>query len=122
MNEIAREWVAKAEGDFDAADLTLHGREAPIIDAVCFHSQQCAEKYLKCILQEHQVRFEPRHELVPLLELCLTLDDDFEVLRGFLQSLERYRYPGLIVPAEMAGEAFETASRVRKFVRQKLGG
>ncbi|MEW5828612.1 MAG: HEPN domain-containing protein [Chloroflexota bacterium] len=126
MNEIASEWVAKAEGDFDAADLTLHGREAPIIDAVCFHSQQCAEKYLKAFLQEHQIRFEPRHELVPLLELCLTLDDGFEILRGSLQSLERYavliRYPGLIVPAEMAEQAFESASRVRNFVRQKLGG
>ena len=55
MNEVTREWVDKAESDFDTADLTLHGREAPIIDAVCFHSQQCAEKYLKAFLQEHRV-------------------------------------------------------------------
>ena len=57
MNEIAKEWVDKAESDFDVADLTLQGREAPIIDAVCFHSHQGAEKYLKAFLQEHLVRF-----------------------------------------------------------------
>jgi len=40
MNEIAKEWVDKAESDFDAAELTLRGGETPIIDAVCFNSQQ----------------------------------------------------------------------------------
>ena len=125
MNEIAKEWVDKAESDFDAADLTLHGREAPIIDAVCFHSQQCAEKYLKAYLQENLVRFERRHELIPLLELCLTLDSDFEILREPLQSLEQFavliRYPGLVVPAKMAEQAFVSASRIRDFVHEKLG-
>jgi HEPN domain-containing protein len=125
MNEIAREWIDKAESDFDAAELTLHGREAPIIDAVCFHSQQCAEKYLKAYLQENTIRFERRHELIPLLELCLTVNKDFETLRESLQSLEQYavliRYPGLIVPAKMAEQAFESAKHIREFVRKKLG-
>lgn len=125
MNEIAREWVEKAENDYDAAELTLHGRETPIVDAVCFHSQQCAEKYLKAFLQDHLVRFERRHELIPLLELCLTVDTEFEILRETLQSLEQYavliRYPGLIVPAEMAEQAFESATRFREYMRGKLG-
>lgn len=125
MNEIAREWVEKAENDYDAAELTLHGREAPIVDAVCFHSQQCAEKYLKAFLQDQLVRFERRHELIPLLELCLTVDTEFEILRETLQSLEQYavliRYPGLIVPAEMAEQAFESATRFREYMRGKLG-
>jgi HEPN domain-containing protein len=119
MNEIAKEWVDRAENDYDAAELTLRGREAPIIDAVCFHSQQCAEKYLKAYLQEHFVRFERHHELIPLLELCLAIDREFETLRESLQSLEQYavliRYPGLTVPAKMAERAFETATRVREY-------
>ena len=125
MNEIAKERVDKAESDFDTADLTLRGRESPIIDAVCFHSQQCAEKYLKAYLQENLVRFERRHELVPLLELCLTLDNEFEILREPLQSLEQFavliRYPGLVVPAKMAEQAFESAGRIRDFVQEKMG-
>jgi len=125
MNEITKEWVDKAESDFDAADLTLHGREAPIVDAVCFHSQQCAEKYLKAFLQEHRLRFERQHELNVLLDLCVPLDGEFETLRDTLQSLEHYavliRYPGLIVPVEMAEQAFSAAERVRKFIRRKMG-
>ena len=125
MNEITKEWVDKAESDFDAADLTLHGREAPIVDAVCFHSQQCAEKYLKAFLQEHRLRFERQHELNVLLDLCVPLDGEFETLRDTLQSLEHYavliRYPGLIVPMEMAEQAFSAAERVRKFIRRKMG-
>ena len=124
MNEIAKEWVDKAESDFDAAELTLRGGETPIVDAVCFHSQQCAEKYLKAFLQENQIRFERRHELIPLLELCLTLDEEFEILRDSLQSLEQYgvliRYPGLTVPVEMAEQAFESSKHIREFVRDKL--
>jgi len=124
MNEIAKEWVEKAENDYDAADLTLTGRETPIIDAVYFHAQQCAEKYLKAYLQEHFVRFERRYELIPLLELCLTVDTEFETLREALQSLEHYavliRYPGLVVPAEMAEQAFESATNIREYMRGKL--
>ncbi len=124
MNEIAKEWVDKAESDFDAAELTLRGGETPIIDAVCFHSQQCAEKYLKAYLQEHRVRFERRHDLIPLLELCLTIDKEFEILRESLQSLEQYgvliRYPGLTVPVEMAEQAFEFTNYIREFLRNRL--
>jgi HEPN domain-containing protein len=47
MQEITKEWVFKAEQDFDAADLLMHAGESPIPDYVCFHCQQCAEKYLK---------------------------------------------------------------------------
>ena len=120
MNEVTKEWVDEAENDFAAADLTLHGIEAPIVDAVCFHSQQCSEKYLKAFLQEHLIRFERRHELNVLLDLCVPLDGEFELLRETLQSLEHYavliRYPGMIVPLEMAEEAFSAAKRVRKFI------
>lgn len=43
---VVQEWVAKAENDLLAATLLLKlGRQAPA-DAICFHAQQCAEKYL----------------------------------------------------------------------------
>ena len=124
MNEVTEEWVVKAENDFDAADLTLHGRDMPIVDAVCFHSQQCVEKYLKAFLQEHSVRFERTHVLASLLELCLTVDKDFNKIANELDSLEGYavaiRYPGAVVPTEMAGQAYLVAEKVRKFIRKKL--
>jgi HEPN domain-containing protein len=39
--------VTKAEGDFLTAGRELRARKSPNYDAVCFHAQQCAEKYLK---------------------------------------------------------------------------
>ena len=45
MKPITEEWVQKAEGDFGTAQRELLVRDRANYDAVCFHSQQCAEKY-----------------------------------------------------------------------------
>jgi hypothetical protein len=37
MNEIASEWIAKADNDYFSADMLLHAGEVPIIDTACFH-------------------------------------------------------------------------------------
>ncbi|PIV26165.1 MAG: DNA-binding protein [Anaerolineae bacterium CG03_land_8_20_14_0_80_58_20] len=98
--------------------------EIPEIDTACFHCQQCAEKYVKAFLVEHDVGFPRYHDLVRLLGLCLTVDESFEKIRDNLRRLENYgviiRYPGLTVPLEMAYEAFENAGQAREFVRKKL--
>lgn len=125
MNELTAEWVAKAEDDLSAAGLLLRGGEHPLPDASCFHSQQCAEKYLKAFLQEHQFRFERTHELITLLNLCLPIDGDFESLNKDLGELSDFavavRYPGLAATSEIAEQALSAATRVRAFVREKLG-
>ncbi len=61
--------------------------KSPVTDAVCFHSQQCAEKYLKAFLQENEIRFRPAHPLIPLFESCLGQDSEFEQVRDDLESL-----------------------------------
>lgn len=124
MREITSEWVAKAEGDYRSAEALLTLLAIPEIDAACFHCQQCAEKYIKAFLVEHEVDFPRNHDLVRLMVLCLKVDKSFETIHDHLRRLENYgviiRYPGLTVPAEMAQEALENASRVRAFVRKKL--
>jgi HEPN domain-containing protein len=124
MQEITSEWVFKAEQDIDAADLLMHAGEAPIPDYVCFHCQQCAEKYLKAYLQEYKVEFERTHDLSPLLELCIALDKEFERLYDDIRELDRYavivRYPGIRIDAKTAKLALKQAGRVRTFVREKL--
>ncbi|MFH1909453.1 MAG: HEPN domain-containing protein [Chloroflexota bacterium] len=113
MEELTSEWVAKAENDFYTADLALHAGEFPIPDTACFHCQQCAEKYLKAYLQEYGVQFLPRHNLMPLLDLCVSLDKNFEALRISLRQLESYsvavRYPGMNVSFEIARQRFSPA-------------
>ncbi|MDO9130526.1 MAG: HEPN domain-containing protein [Anaerolineales bacterium] len=124
MNELTKEWVDKAEDDFHSADLLLHAGEVPIPNTACFHCQQCAEKYLKAYLQEHMVEFDRKHDLIPLLNLCVSLDKDFQAIKSELQKLDRYavivRYPGINIKAETAEAALDAAERIRGFVRKKL--
>ena len=78
--------------------LTLHSGEPPILDVTCFHCQQCAEKYLKAFLQEKEIEFPRQHPLIPLMELCMTIDRSFKSLLRDLDGLESFavaiRYPG----------------------------
>jgi HEPN domain-containing protein len=124
MQELTREWVDKAEKDLYSADLLLHAGEFPVPDYACFHCQECAEKYLKAYLQEHTVEFERKHDLIPLLNLCMSLDKEFQTLEDDLYTLDRYavivRYPGIVIKADTAEDALKAADRVRKFVRRKL--
>ncbi|HEX9388084.1 MAG TPA: HEPN domain-containing protein [Anaerolineales bacterium] len=124
MNELTKEWVDKAEADFYSADLLLHAGEYPLSEPACFHCQQCAEKYLKAYLQDNQVNFERKHDLMPLLALCVSLDEVFKSLKDDLQELDRYavvvRYPGVVLKPETAESALKTTEKVRQFVRRKL--
>lgn len=47
--DLIRAWVLKAEHDLLNIENNLAAREIPW-DTVCFHAQQCAEKYLKALL------------------------------------------------------------------------
>ena len=46
MPEIL-EWINKAEGDWSMVSREAAVTVDPNFNAVCFHAQQCAEKYLK---------------------------------------------------------------------------
>jgi HEPN domain-containing protein len=63
MKPITQEWVRKAEGDFVTAEREFSAASNQNYDAVCFHSQQCVEKYLKAKLQEFDLHFEKTHDL-----------------------------------------------------------
>lgn len=119
------EWMKKAEGDFLTAGRELRARKSPNYDAVCFHAQQCAEKYLKAVLQDNDKSIPKIHNLVELMILCEEVDASFEMLRADLVTMERYsvrtRYPGETAEKDDAKSAYAAAKTVRKFIRQKLG-
>ena len=46
-HEEIKEWINKAEDDFEGAKDIAHRRKRPLPDLVCFHCQQSSEKYLK---------------------------------------------------------------------------
>ena len=63
MKEETREWLEKAEEDFDIAKYNLEGGKYP---AVAFYSQQSIEKMLKALQIEKLGKFDRTHDLVLL--------------------------------------------------------
>jgi HEPN domain-containing protein len=124
-NPATAEWVSKAEGDFATAGREVRARKMPNYDAVCFHGQQCAEKYLKAVLQENNIPIPKIHFLLELLAMILKFDSSYEFLKADLEVLEnysvRYRYPGISSDLQEAKGAYNAAKAVRTFIRQKLG-
>lgn len=126
MTEISelKSWIASAEEDYGAAK-TLLGLKRPLLGAVCFHAQQCAEKYLKALLIVKDVDFPKSHDLPTLNTLC----NQNSILTGFdpqhLADLTKYavqaRYPGSQPSLEEAKESLEYAKTVRRFARTFLG-
>ncbi len=99
MKPITTEWIAKAEGDFATAQRELGATDHPNYDAVCFHAQQCAEKYLKAFLQEANIPFPKTHDLADLLASALSIEP-----RGICKMRERSRCaPWGIALVESAG-------------------
>ena len=62
MKPSTREWVAKAEEDHLAALDLARRRKRPLWSGVCFHAQQCAEKYLKARMEEAGLPLQRTHE------------------------------------------------------------
>ncbi|MCB0165643.1 MAG: HEPN domain-containing protein [Anaerolineae bacterium] len=123
-NRYIQEWVQKAEGDFLAATSLLNLQREGMADAICFHTQQCAEKYVKAYLTHHRVEFQRTHDLVELLRLCRQIDAEFSKISAAMQALNSYsvetRYPGRFASLEEATGAVEVMTTVRDFVRTRL--
>lgn len=125
MNPLTLEWIDKAEGDFATAGREMRVRKLPNYDAVCFHAQQTAEKYLKAVLQENRRSIPKTHSLVELLALMIEFEPVYLMLQPDLNLLEgyavQYRYPGQAAEKPDARAALWAARRVRGFIRNKLG-
>lgn len=67
--QVVGEWIAKAENDFRNASHTLKIKANCPTDTVCFHAQQCVEKYLKAILVWEGVDFPKVHDIEEIISL-----------------------------------------------------
>lgn len=125
MRPMTREWVAKAESDFDGACEALRSRKKSRRDRICFFSQQCVEKYLKARLTEAGIAFPRTHELNVLLRLCLGVEPLWagfdRPFAAMSQSAVLIRYPGTWATLAEARQGIATCRRLRWIVRQSLG-
>lgn len=124
MKPETQEWIDKAEGDWKVARREMQATDA-VWHVVCFLAQQCAEKYLKAFLEEHNITFRKIHDLVVLLNSSGGLVPELDSLRPQLARLSTFgiatRYPSVRADQRAAESAMKTAEEVRDVMRAKLG-
>ena len=122
---LVRQWIAKAEEDLRTAEHTLTLKRRCPFATVCFHAQQCIEKYLKALLASLSIdfpRIDDLAELVALLPAGYTIP----LLPAQMERLTDYatvtRYPGEREPLTRADakEAIASARAARRAVRGYL--
>jgi HEPN domain-containing protein len=128
-NKHILQWVDKAEHDLLAAEYMIQSAEGMLSDIVCFHCQQCAEKYLKALLVFLGVAFPKTHDIRLLLDL-MPSHISLNLSRERVIPLNRYviegRYPGewepiALVEAKSAlAAAKEVKSAVRSFLPEEI--
>ena len=120
---VLREWQVKAENDLTTAAHTLTlGDDGPT-DTVCFHAQQCVEKYLKALLVYRATPFPKTHDLGKLVAL-LPPDPFWVAIQAKLRKLSAFavetRYPGEFATRSLAQESMRTCREVRDRCRHLL--
>ncbi|MBE0535246.1 MAG: HEPN domain-containing protein [Phycisphaerae bacterium] len=127
--QLLRQWVGKADEDLRTAEHILTLEEACPFSSVCFHAQQCVEKYLKALLLSHNTPFGRTHDLVRLYDLLAEQHRrllDVEELAVLNRYAVEARYPGDWEPidrkeAEFAvGLALRTRNDVRAVLSEEL--
>ncbi len=125
MRRATHEWIKKAEEDFQAALVLSRQRKTPLRDAVCFHCQQSAEKYLKARREEAGVRIPKTHDLEDLLNLATPFEPLWTALAPPLRRLTPFgvkiRYPGNEATDSQVKMSTQDVKVVRKEVRFALG-
>ena len=130
MNPLTSEWIELAEEDHAIAIL-IQREQLAMLNGMCFHAQQCAEKYLKAWLQENNIPVprihnleELTHNLEELLDLILPTIPSWHSWKTDLAVLSKHavdtRYVGQSPTAADAEYAMQICEKVRQGVRAEL--
>ena len=123
MNPLTLEWIEKAEEDYNSAKW-LQQSPNPVHNSICFHVQQCIEKYLKAWLQEANISFSKTHDLQELLDLIVSTVSAWQTWKPGFKIISTYavdsRYPGDSATAENTQHAMQICDEVRQAIRTQL--
>ena len=129
-DELVNLWIIKADHDLKTAKDEITAND-PATDTVCFHAQQCVEKYLKAYLVFNGIEIIKSlktHDISELIDYCKDIDKDFEQLisdndadRLTNYSIEA-RYPDdfYLPSVEESNQAIYIAENVKGFVKVKI--
>ena len=93
------DWLRYAVSDLEIARIA----QSPqiLLEGLCFHAQQAAEKALKAVLVAHAIPFPRTHNLTTLLDLLppdLLLPSEVEAATSLTDYAVLTRYPGNLEP------------------------
>lgn len=122
---VIREWLVKADNDLlNAAHTLTLGTDCPT-DTVCFHAQQCVEKYIKALLVLRATPFPKTHSIGALRALVPPklrpkLDRRDQKRLTAYATVQRYPSQEPDITLTEARQAVALARRVRREVRRHL--
>ena len=114
------DWLRHARSDLELA--RIEKPENVLLESLCFHAQQAAEKALKAALIFVEVDFPKTHNIRTLLDLFpanVDIPEDIEKSAALTSYAVEFRYPGNIesIDEEEYGEAIRLAEAVLDWVR-----
>ena len=124
-DDVVLNWLQRARSDLQIGRVALRAKGVMLED-ICFHAQQCAEKALKALLLQRGVNFPKTHTIEVLLDLLKIqrvdipdgVDEAFELSDYAVQT----RYPGEWEPVTKAEarRALERAALVLAWVESQI--
>ena len=110
INPLTLERVRKAESDWVSIKRLQQPLTPDVYDPICFHAQQCIEKYLKAWLQEANIRPPRTHELNVLLHLIVPAHPEWGAWQTDFADFQPHA-------VDVRYETFATAAQVEHAVR-----
>ena len=124
--KLVNEWIIKAEEDYKAALALNRQRKTKLPNSICFHSQQCIEKYLKAFLVYNEAEPPRTHDLRKLNDIASGFDSLLENIYDLLEQLNPYsvefRYPGESATLKEAKDAVQAMKKARAVLIKKFAG
>lgn len=123
MKQTTSEWIKKAEKDYLVIKNEISSKN-PVYDAICFHAQQCIEKYLKALINEQGITIPKIHDLNVLFNICKPFASELEEYKEEISDLSTFaiafRYPGENASKNEANFSINAMKKIRKLIRKIL--
>lgn len=125
LKKQVRNWIEIAEEDLRVAKHSFTLESNIPYRIICYHAQQCAEKYLKAFLVSKLIEFPYTQSIDYLLKLIQPIEPITEILNDACE-LTNYaiakRYPGEYKPLtkQDAEKSVQLAEKVKELISNLL--
>ncbi len=125
---ITQEWIKKAQSDYGFANASFEEFD-DFYSQMCVLCHDAGEKYLKGFIASHGIKPDRTHDLLNLLNICLTLDPkskNLSKLKPSCTTLNNYyiplKYPSHFpnMTKEQAHKALKSANIIGKTIVDNL--